>query len=544
MDTTLQHFRARRWPGTRACRGSSTLSHSPANPTNAPTRTSQKGRSAATWQRKRLTRTASALVGTAVLATGIAAHVSNATQPNASAASVAASARGGSQNPTIRNTNYPIPPGALFVSPKGSDHNPGSAGAPFATIRKALGVAPSGGTVVLRGGTYRQALGSLRRRVIIQAFPHEAAWVRGSNSGAALTIGSGGAGSLIRGIGFSYWGAKSLTGDAVTISGNNVTLDSDTFAWSGGRALGIYGQNVAVINSMIVNSGGSGANAHRANGLDFEHNEVSYSNMQHRSIKPSPTAQISGVKITRTVNTVFRGNDFHNNDSNGLWFDQESAEQVIVSNRILLNSGHGLAIEVSGHSIVAENVIANNGRDGLKLSGANDAAVYNNTIAGNGWAQIGVYEDPRHTSGLATSDSTHISIANNVFMAGSNAQKYVLYSFDLSRPAKLTTLQMLSYNDHNVYGRSNVGKPKTAIYTQATRTARAGYASLSNFQKATHRELSSKAADSWSFTRMFVAPGSYNFKLAPGAPAAHPTTLPKAVAAALNTSPNVGHVGA
>ncbi len=501
-------------------------------------RVARNSRSIGARRRARFTRVASAVAGTALAATGIAAHVSSAAQPHGAAPQAAA----GHQALAIRNTSFPIPSGARFVAPGGRDSNPGSVSAPFATIHKALSVVPSGGTVVLRGGTYNQSLGSLRRRVIIQAYPHEAPWIKGARRGTALTIGSGGAGSYIRGIGFEYWGTAK--NDAITVSGKSVTLDSDTIAYSAGRGIGIYGTNVVVINSMIINSGGSGMNAHRANGLDFEHNVVSFSNNLHRSIAPSPTAQLSGVKVTKTVNTVFRGNDFHDNDSNALWFDQQSANQFVISNRILLNKGHGLAIEVSGHSVVAENVIVNNGRDGLKLSGANDAAVYNNTIAGNGWAQIGVYEDPRHTSGLATSDSTNISLGNNVFMAGTNAQKYVLYSFDLHHPAHLTTTRMLSYDDHNVYGRANVGRPKYLAYTQASATTRGGYTSLAAFQKATHREGSSRSADAWSFAKLFVAPSSYNFTLAKGAPVARPGPLPRAVAAALGTGTQVSHVGA
>jgi parallel beta-helix repeat protein len=461
-------------------------------------------------------------------------------------ASSAGKSKGGYETPVIRNTNFPIPSGAVFVSPNGKGGGAGTANAPYNTLERALAAAPAGGTIVLRGGTYGQSLGSLRRRVIIQAYPHEQPWIRGGGKAGstALTIGSGGAGSYIRGIGFEYWGSKSANSEAVRVSGSNVTFDSDTFAFSAQRALGIYGTNTVVINSMIVDSGASNVNAHNADGLDFEHNEVAYSNMKHASIAPTKSAQIGGVKVTNTTNTVFRGNDFHNNDSNGLWFDQQSAEQVIVSNRIIENAGHGMAIEVSGHSIVAENVIVDNGRDGLKLSGANDAAVYNNTVAGNGWAQIGVYEDPRHTKGLATSDSTNISIANNVFMAGTNAQKYVFYSFDLDHPAHLTTLHMVSYDDHNVYGRSNAGRPKDLAYTQASATKHAVYANLAAFQKAMHRELSSKSADGWSFNNMFAGPSTFNFTLTKSAPKAAPTALPRAIADALNTSPNVSHVGA
>ncbi|HEY1741232.1 MAG TPA: hypothetical protein VGI86_21130, partial [Acidimicrobiia bacterium] len=62
--------------------------------------------------------------------------------------------------------------------------------------------------------------------------------------------------------------------------------------------------------------------------------------------------------------------------------------------------------------------------------------------------------------------------------------------------------------------------------------------------KGMHRELSSKSADGWSFNNMFAAPTTFNFTLTRSAPKAAPTALPRSIADALNTSPNVSHVGA
>jgi parallel beta-helix repeat protein len=100
---------------------------------------------------------------------------------------VATFMRGSEANPvgvyepiTLADTNYAIPSNAYYVSPAGSDANPGSVSAPFATIAKALLVAPAGSTVVLRDGTYREAL-TMKRSITLQAFPHEQPWIVGSD---------------------------------------------------------------------------------------------------------------------------------------------------------------------------------------------------------------------------------------------------------------------------------------------------------------------------------------------------------------------------
>ena len=71
------------------------------------------------------------------------------------------------------DTNYPIPSGAIFVSPNGTDGAAGTQAAPLRSLAAAISKAPSGGTVVLRGGTYRQAIGTLNKPITLQAYPHE-----------------------------------------------------------------------------------------------------------------------------------------------------------------------------------------------------------------------------------------------------------------------------------------------------------------------------------------------------------------------------------
>lgn len=78
-------------------------------------------------------------------------------------------------------TSYTIPVGAVFAAPGGSDTAPGTLAAPVRTIARALAMAPAGGTVVLRAGSYHESVVS-SKKVTLQSYPREAVWLQGSRS--------------------------------------------------------------------------------------------------------------------------------------------------------------------------------------------------------------------------------------------------------------------------------------------------------------------------------------------------------------------------
>ena len=77
-------------------------------------------------------------------------------------------------------TAHPVPPDAVHVAPGGSDRHAGTRDHPLRTIAAALERVPPGGTVVLRAGIYREALGGLSKPVTLQPAPGETAWLKGS----------------------------------------------------------------------------------------------------------------------------------------------------------------------------------------------------------------------------------------------------------------------------------------------------------------------------------------------------------------------------
>jgi hypothetical protein len=80
-------------------------------------------------------------------------------------------------------TTYPVPTGARFVSPTGSDAAAGLVGSPWRTLVHAVATAPSGATIVLRAGTYREMVEArIDKRFTFQPYPNEVAWLSGSRA--------------------------------------------------------------------------------------------------------------------------------------------------------------------------------------------------------------------------------------------------------------------------------------------------------------------------------------------------------------------------
>jgi parallel beta-helix repeat protein len=82
----------------------------------------------------------------------------------------------------IGSASYAAPAGAVFVDPAaGKDTAAGSKTAPMKTVDAALKKVASGGTIVLRKGTYHEkVMTPANKGVTIQAYPAEAVWFDGS----------------------------------------------------------------------------------------------------------------------------------------------------------------------------------------------------------------------------------------------------------------------------------------------------------------------------------------------------------------------------
>ncbi len=88
----------------------------------------------------------------------------------------------------VGSTSYAVPSGAVVVSPSGSDSASGTLAAPVRTVARATAIARSGGTIVLRGGSYHESVMLPREKVLtVQSYPGEAAWLDGSSVVSGFT---------------------------------------------------------------------------------------------------------------------------------------------------------------------------------------------------------------------------------------------------------------------------------------------------------------------------------------------------------------------
>jgi nitrous oxidase accessory protein NosD len=89
----------------------------------------------------------------------------------------------GTGAPLLGTTAYPVPADAVVVAPTGDDAAPGTLEAPVRTVARAIAMAPSGGTIVLRGGSYHESVTIWAgKQLTLQPHPYEQVWFEGSSA--------------------------------------------------------------------------------------------------------------------------------------------------------------------------------------------------------------------------------------------------------------------------------------------------------------------------------------------------------------------------
>ncbi len=105
------------------------------------------------------------------------------TDPSPGGGTGAGRAAANAGSAAVGTTNYPVPANAVVVSPNGSDSAAGTLGAPVRSIARAISIAASGQTVVVRAGSYHESLTiPANKQLTLQSYPKEAVWLDGSTS--------------------------------------------------------------------------------------------------------------------------------------------------------------------------------------------------------------------------------------------------------------------------------------------------------------------------------------------------------------------------
>lgn len=324
-----------------------------------------------------------------------------------------ANAQTASQSYTLAVTTATTVSCDLYVSPAGSDANPGTLAAPWQTLQHAFGALQAGQAVCLRGGTYPMVGGGTYSQALN---------VSGTGSAPITVSNYPGEVAIIH-------GSTRVNGAYATFLGTPATAPGLIFEGPNGP-----GSSLDLIDVM---------NTHD---VTFDHVEIRYGNY-HAGLY-----QYGGYNI-KVLGAYIHDNGVAGvNLDHGVYWDATTGGGNLIANCVIEhNAAQGIALYSSSNPsqpsqvVVEENSLVNNGHYGIDLWGTGNTVV-NNVLAGNGTVfnsrQMSVETGTNHfvdsnivwstTTSLqgiynATGQSvTHTLIADPLFVGSANHNYHLL----------------------------------------------------------------------------------------------------------------------
>ncbi|MBC1317958.1 right-handed parallel beta-helix repeat-containing protein [Listeria booriae] len=196
----------------------------------------------------------------------------------------------------------------------------------------------------------------------------------------------------VRGVGIRRYAPSVPDLGAVRISepATGSKLENVIITDSATTGLSVSTSDVTLKNVSVTNSGMLGIGGNRAHALKADKLYVANSNIENFNMGPIA----SGIKISRSYNTLISNSKIIDNKSLGLWFDEDCYAATVVNNEISNNSSTGLAFELSSQGNVANNRINNNAGYGLHIINSDQVDVWNNSLT-NSQMSILIQQDSR-----------------------------------------------------------------------------------------------------------------------------------------------------
>jgi len=322
------------------------------------------------------------------------------------AASIAAS-RVTAGAAAVGTTRYPVPEGAIFVAPSGADTNKGTIGSPLRTVARAISVASSGSTIVLRAGTYHESITvpSTRSRLTIQAYPKETVWFDGSS---VVSTWSGAGSAWVS----SGWTAQFDSSPTFTFGAQDGTTASWTFV-NPARPLAAHPDQVWVDGIAQVQVASAAAVVPGAFYVDYTAKKL-YLGTDPRG-KTVRASDIATAISLRGEGGVLRGVGVRRYAPSVPHMGAVTAEKrgITIENVVIAdNATSGLFVKDSG-SVVRSVTLERNGMMGASASVA-DALTITGVLSRNNNTE-GFNNSPV-SGGFKITRSRGVSVTNSVFL--------------------------------------------------------------------------------------------------------------------------------
>jgi hypothetical protein len=305
---------------------------------------------------------------------------------------------------TLGSTAYPIPSGALFVSPSGSDASGnGSQSAPFASVKKAAAVASPGGTLVLRAGSYNEDV-FLTKSLTIQSYPGESVWMDGS-------------------IPVSGW---TQSGGTWVHTGWNYQFDSSASFSKGSNAGGFVDPNYPMaahpdqvfvdgrsLNQVSSNPGAGQFSVDYSSGtLVLGSNPAGHavraSDLQQAFVASAGNVTIQGIGVRNYATSLWQMGVIYLGGSTG----NDHLNNLVVQG----NATQGISADTSNVT-VDHATVTGNGMTGVHANGASGLLIENSYISGNNAEH---FNSNPAAAGIKVTNLNGLTIRNNVIQSNNN----------------------------------------------------------------------------------------------------------------------------
>ncbi|WP_061294897.1 right-handed parallel beta-helix repeat-containing protein, partial [Herbidospora cretacea] len=288
----------------------------------------------------------------------------------------------------------------------GNDANPGTESAPLRTVGAALKRAKGGvmTTIVVRGGEYRESLGSIAKPVTIQSAPGEQAWFKGSTEIAPGRFTRDGAAWRLDG-----WNPDICRSACVyppDITTGNVIGGDPEMAFYGGKPLQQVASRAAVVPGTFFWDG---------RGTIYLGSDPAKARVELASVNYA-VHFLPGAE-----NSVLRGLGFTHYATSQDYRKKPAAiisqakGVVLEDNAVTLNAAAGVSVLASDMRL-AGNTITANGFTGVSSHKAGNLTMYGNVVSGNNTEKIGlVAVSSLAGAGMKATFLVNANIRDNVF---------------------------------------------------------------------------------------------------------------------------------
>jgi hypothetical protein len=288
------------------------------------------------------------------------------------------------------------PADGFYVSPDGNDATAvGSIDKPFKSINTALGVAPSGSTIILRSGVYREGTQVRIRKKDITIKSKKGEW-------ATIDLTNDG-GEYDSGIYFDPDDKYEVSGcklQSIEVMGGFYAIELGT-RWDWGNPDDRGGVSDIIIEDCKLHDSRNDVIKVKPNckNITIRYNEIYNSGQQFTESECTPDGRgnAEGIDNVNGDNMVVQNNYIHDICTNGIYAKGGATDALIEDNRIENIKGAGILIGFETNleyfdttvnpeyyenirGVVRNNLIINTVLSGIGFYASKDAQAYNNTL--------------------------------------------------------------------------------------------------------------------------------------------------------------------